>query len=180
MDKLLAALRQYELEQREKRAVLLLPDGGYYLFDRQFCSICEYELSLTGQDIHVQGNHVPCGLFFGMVEDKLRWSVKDTGDFQPEQLSLIFHIALENEEELLRGIMFIRQQSACFSLFTDPDMEKLYRVVSQPVQAGTPAYAASETLADYTRSCTRNDLHKLTALYLHGSRLSQLKEVTGA
>ena len=180
MNRILSVLRQYEQEQRAKKAVLLLPDGGYYLFDRQFCSICEYELSLTGQDTHIQGSHVPCGLFFGMVEDSLQWSVKDTGDFQPDQLSLIFHIALEEEDELLRGIMLIRQQIACFSLFTDPDVEKLYRAVSQPVQTGTPTYAASETLADYARSCTRNDLHKLTALYLHGSRLSQPKEVTGA
>ena len=176
MDRILTALRQYEREQRTKKAVLLLPDGGYYLFDRQFCSICEYELSLMGQDIHIQGNHVPCGLFFGMVENELQWSVKDTGDFQPEQLSLIFHIALENEEELLRGIMLIHQQNAYFSLFTDPDIEKLYRVVSQPVQTALPV-CANETLTDYAKSCARNDLHKLTDLYLHGSRLSQLLEV---
>ena len=178
MDKLLTALRQYEREQREKRAVLLLPDGGYYLFDRQFCSIQEYELSLTGPDIYVQGNRVPCGLFWGMVEDKLHWSVRTEGNFKPEQLILIFHIALENEEDLLRGILFIRQQNTCFSLFTDPDIEKLYRTVSQPVQAELSA-CADETLTDYARSCIRNDLHRLTALYLHGTRLSQLWEVTG-
>ena len=179
MDKLSTALRQYEREQHTKKGVLLLPDSGYYLFDRQFCGIQEYELSLTGQDTHIQGNHVPCGLFFGMVEDKLRWSVKGTGDFQPEQLSLIFHIVLGEEEDLLRGILFIRQQNACFSLFTDPDIEKLYRTASQPVQTGPPAIAAGKDLIDYARSCTRSDLHRLTALYLHGNRLSQLQEVTG-
>ena len=179
MDKLSTALRQYEREQRTKKAVLLLPDGGYYLFDRQFCSIKEYELSLAGQDIHIQGSRVPCSLFFGLVEDKLQWSIKDTGDFRPEQMSLIFHIALE-DEELLRGILFIRQQNTCFSLFTDPDIEKLYRTVNQPVQIGPPVYAADKTLTDYARSCTRNDLHKLTALYLHGSRLSQLRQAMEA
>lgn len=178
MDRILSVLRQYEQEPRGKRAVLLTPTGGYYLFDKQFCSIQEYEIFLTGQDIRIQGSQVPCGLFFGMVEDNLQWSVKDTGDFQPEQLSLIFHIALENEEELLRGILFICQQNTCFSLFTDPDVEKLYRIVSKPVQAEPPA-CANETLTDYARSCAQKDLHTLTALYLHGNRLSQLREGMG-
>jgi len=176
MDNLSTALRQYEQAQRAKKAVLLLPNGGYYLFDRQFCGIREYEISLAGQDAHIQGNSVPCGLFFGMVEDKLQWSVKETGSFQPEYLSLIFHIALEDEEDLLRGILFIRQQTACFSLFTDPDVEKLYRAVSQPVQIGPPACEANEALTAYAKSCARNDLHKLTALCLHGSKLSQLRK----
>ena len=63
MDKILTALRQYERERREKKAVLLLPDGGYYLFDRQFCGIQEYDMPLTEKDIYIQGNHVTCGLF---------------------------------------------------------------------------------------------------------------------
>ncbi len=177
MDRLSTALRQYKREQRAKKAVLLLPDGGYYLFDRQYCRIQDYELSLTGQDIHIQGGHVPCGLFFGMVEDTLQWSVTDTGSFQPEYLSLIFHIALEGEEDLLRGILFFRQENACFSLFTDPDVEKLYRAVSQPVQIGPPVCETNETLSKYAQSCARSNLHSLTALYLHGNRLSQLQKI---
>jgi len=176
MDRLSTALRQYEREQHAKKGVLLLPDGGYYLFDRQFCGISEYEISLAGQDIQIQGNSVPCGLFFGAVDDTLNWCVKDTGDFQLESLSLIFHIALGDEEDLLRGILFIRQKSAHSALFTDPDVEKLYRAVRQPVQTGPPARETNETLTNYARSCARDDLHKLTALCLHGNKLSQLRK----
>lgn len=179
MDKLWAALRQYEREQREKKAVLLTPGGGYYLFGRQFCGIQEYELSLAGEALQIQDTSVPCGIFLGVVENKLQWTVKDTGDFQLNRLSLIFHIALEDDGDLLRGILFARQQTAYMSLFTDPDIEKLYRAASQPVQLPLPVIAASEDLTAYARSCARNDLHTLTELYLRGSRLSQLKEVAG-
>lgn len=178
MDKILTALQQYKRERREKKAVLLLPDGGYYLFDRQFCGIQEYELSLAGQDIYIQGNHVPCGLFIGIVEDTLQWTVKDSGDFQLEQLSLIFHIDLGDEKDMLRGILFIRQQDICFPMFTDPDVEKLYRVVSEPIRTKPTAWT-NETLADYAQICSRSDLHTLTSLYLTGKRLSQLREAMG-
>lgn len=180
MDTLSSVLRQYEQERRTKKAVLLLPDGGYYLFDGQFCGIRDYDLTLVGPDIHIQGNYVPCSLFLGMVGDTLKWTIKDTGDFRLEYLSLIFHIALENEEALLRGILFSRQGTAHFSLFTDPEVEKLYRAVIQPVQIGPPVCEANETLNEYARACARSDLHKLTALYLHGNRLSELREVAGA
>lgn len=179
MDKLSAALRQYEQEQREKRAVLLTPDGGYYLFDRQFCGIQEYELSLSGKELQIQGTSVPCSIFLGVVEDTLKWAVKDTGDFHLDRLSLIFHIALEDDSNLLRGILFAQQQKAYLSLFSNPDIEALYRAASQPVQVPLPVITASEDLTAYARSCARNDLHTLTELYLRGRRLSQLKEVAG-
>ena len=178
MDKLSIALRQYEREQREKRAVLLIPDGGYYLFGRQFCGIREYELSLAGGGLQGQGTSVPCSIFLGIVGNNLQWAVKDTEDLILDRLSLIFHIALE-EDELLRGILFARQQTAYLSLFTDPGMEELYRAASQPVQIPLPVIAASEELSAYARNCARNDLHTLTELYLCGSRLSQLREVAG-
>lgn len=175
MDRILTALRQYEQEPREKRAVLLTPTGGYYLFDQRFCGISEYELSLAGKELYVQGSSVPCGVFLGVVGNTLQWAATNTDHFQPDRLSLIFHIALDEERELLRGILFARCQTAYLSLFTDPDMEELYRAVSIPTSESTPENVISEDLSAYAQDCARRDLHKLTALYLHGGKLSQLK-----
>lgn len=138
MDRILAALRQYEQESREKRAVLLTSTGGYYLFDQQFCEISEYELSLSGKELHVQGASVPCGIFLGVVGNTLQWAATNTDYFQPDRMSLIFHIVLDKESELLRGILFARRQTAYLSLFTDPDMEELYRAASIPAPAPSP------------------------------------------
>lgn len=175
MDRILSALRQYEQEPREKRAVLLTPTGGYYLFDQRFCSISEYELSLAGKELCVQGTSVPCGVFLGVVRNVLQWAATDTDNFQSDRLSLIFHIALGEESELLRGILFARHQAAYLSLFTDPNMEELYRAVSIPTLESTSENTISEDLSAYAQDCARRDLHKLTALYLHSNKLSQLQ-----
>lgn len=169
------ALRQYEREQRSKKAVLLTPDGGYYLYENRFCSISDFELTVTGPDLQVQGNSVPCALFFGVTEDTLCWSAKETGSSWPDRLSLIFHIALADEDGLLRGILFAQGQKAYLTLFTDADTEKLYRAVSASAQSPTLRVSPEQELTAYAANCARNDLHRLTALYLNGQRLSQLR-----
>lgn len=175
MDRILAVLREYEQEPRGKRAILLTPTGGYYLFDQQFCGISEYELSLVGKELYVQGVSVPYEIFLGVVGNTLQWAAANTDNFQPDQLSLIFHIALDEESELLRGILFARRQTAYLSLFTDPDMEELYRAVSIPAPVPSPESEISEELSACAQDCARKDLHTLTALYLHSNKLSQLR-----
>lgn len=116
MDEIMRALRQYEREPGTKKAVLLTQNGGYYLYDGRFCAISDFELCVTGEKLHIQGTSVPCGLFFGVVDSGLRWSVGERGAFLPERLSLIFHIALGDTEELLRGIPFAQGEGrTCLS-----------------------------------------------------------------
>lgn len=178
MDVIMRALRQYEREPGTKKAVLLTQSGGYYLYDGRFCAMSDFDLYVTGEDLHIQGTSVPCGLFFGVADGKLRWSAGERGAFLPEQLSLIFHIALGDTGELLRGILFAQGEQAHLSLFTNADMEELYRMVVSPEQKAPPP-VVSEELNQLAEDCARDDLHRLTALYLHSQRLSQLKTGLG-
>lgn len=179
MDEIMKALRQYEREPETKKAVLLTQNGGYYLYDGRFCTISTFDLYVTGGSLHIQGTSVPCGLFFGVVDGKLRWSVGENGAFLPERLSLIFHIALGDTGELLRGILFAQGERAYLSLFTSADAEDLYRAVTISTPKNAPPPVVSEELSQLAEDCARDDLHRLTALYLHGQRLSQLKTGLG-
>ncbi|MDE7243846.1 MAG: hypothetical protein K2O18_07710 [Oscillospiraceae bacterium] len=174
-DGMIAFLQQYEQERRSKKAVLLTPGGGYYLYENRFCRIRDFDLTVTGPGVHIQGSSVPCGLFFGLTGDLLLWSAAETGSFSPHRLSLIFHILLDGENDLLRGILFAQGKNAYLSLFTDAETEKLYRAVSSPVHPPPPTVCIGDDLAAYAAACAGNDLHRLTALYLHGQKLSQLR-----
>lgn len=177
MDEIIRALQQYEREPCSKKGVLLTPIGGYYLYDNRFCGLRDFELCLSGPDLQIQAQAVPCGLFFGMVGDTLSWSVRDTGPFTPDRLSLIFHISFDSEDSLLRGILFSNGSKAHMALFTDAEMEELYRAVASTAQSPPLAAVPDKELQDCAAACARNDLHRLTALYLHGQKISQLRRV---
>ena len=180
MNEIIRALQQYERELFPKRAVLLTPNGGYYLYDNRFCGLHDFELCLSSPDLQIQAPLVPCSLFFGMAGDTLAWSVRDAGPFAPDRLSLIFHIAFDGEDSLLRGILFANSSKAHMALFTDSETEKLYRAVTATAQSPPPVSVPDQELTDCAAECARNDLHRLTTLYLHGQKISQLRrEVSG-
>lgn len=56
-DSILSALREYERgpDQNEKKAVLLTPRGGFFLYGNRFCSIREYDLELRSDALQLQG-----------------------------------------------------------------------------------------------------------------------------
>lgn len=175
-DEIVLTLQQYEREARSKRAVLLTPGGGYYLYDNHFCGLHDFELCLSGPDLQIQAQSVSCGLFFGVVGDTLAWSARNTGPLTADRLSLIFHIAFDSEDSLLRGILFANGSQAHMALFTDAEVEKLYRAVTTTAQGPPLAGMPDRELSDFAAECARNDLRRLTALYLHGRKLTQLRE----
>lgn len=176
MDEIVRSLQQYEKESCSKRGVLLTPGGGYYLYGNRFCGLRDFELCLSGPDLQIQAQAVPCGLFFGMAGDTLSWSARDTGPFTPDRLSLIFHIPFDSEDSLLRGILFANGSKAHMALFTDAEMEELYRAVAATAQSPLSTDVPDKELQDCAAACARNDLHRLTALYLHGQKTSQLRK----
>ncbi len=164
-DQIESAMREYEEERCPKNGILLTSRGGYYLYDNQFCSINDFELFLTGDQICMQGESVNCDLFFGLTEGTLRWSAVENADFAPDRLSLIFHIKCGNGDEVLRGILFARNWTAYLSIFTDYGIEQLYRVASVQEKGRLPYIYPSDELIDIAESCGRNDLSVLGTLY---------------
>jgi len=167
-DHIYSALKQYEniAEKSEKKAVLLCPEGGYFLYGNRFCSIEEYDLEVLAGSSQIQGDSVIQPLFLCVCRDVLTAA----GIEQPEYISLIFHIGLE-DGELLRGILLGEKQEAELVLFTDEKIENLYRM-SRRLNKQRIIVSPDDTLSQQAEDIRKNDLQWLTELYLSGKRLA--------
>lgn len=168
-DPILSALRDYERapEQSCKKAVLLTPGGGYFLYGNRFCGIQDYELELKADSCQIESGNVLEPLLIGVFSDKFH--VIGERPYVPEFVSLIFHIDLGEEDGSLRGILLAREGEARFALFCDAAVEEVYRLSRR---AGTlPAIPPDELLRQQAEELRRTDLHMLTGLYLQSRRL---------
>ena len=172
-DTILSALQKYERgpDQNEKKAVLLTPRGGFFLYGNRFCSIREYDLELRSDALQLQGGAVDSPIFLSCTQGRL-----SAAGCSPRLVSLIFHIELGEEDGLLRGILLAREDEARFSLFCDASIEEVYRLSRKreiPPYLWTPP---DEELRQYAEGLRRNDLHGLTGLYLCGRPVKSLWE----
>lgn len=170
MDPIAAVLSEYEHDpaRNEKKAVLLTPQGGYFLYGNRFCSILDYELDFRSDSCRIQGNSVQMPMFLGHLQD--RFHAVGTELYKTELVSLLFHIDL-GEGELLRGILLAVGEEARFALFCDQAIEELYRL-SRKTGVPSGAYVLPNgSLQKYAEDMRRNDLHGLTALYLKGEAI---------
>lgn len=170
-DPILSALRSYERtpEQGGKKAVLLTPEGGYFLYGNRFCGIRDYELELRSDGCQIESGNVLEPLFIGAFSDKLH--VTGARPCVPEFVSLIFHIDLGEEDGLLRGILLARAAEARFALFCDAAVEELYRFSRRADTRPTAGIPPDELLRQQAEELRRADLHGLTGLYLQSRRL---------
>ena len=62
---ILTVLKKYERDpdRNHKKAVLLTPQGGYFLYGNRFCSVLDYELELISDSSQIQGCTVQKALF---------------------------------------------------------------------------------------------------------------------
>lgn len=173
-DPILSALRAYERspDRDGKKAVLLMPQGGYFLYGNRFCTIREYDLELRSNSIQQQGDTVTSPIFLVCTQGGL--SVTGSQRCVPQLVSLIFHIDLGAEDGLLRGILLARGKEARLSLFCDAAVEELYRLSRKKERQPLPQMPPDEDLRQYAESLRRNDLHGLTGLYLSGKPLKSL------
>ena len=175
-DPILSALRTYERspDRNGKKAVLLTPQGGYFLYGNRFCSILEYELELQSDSIQLQGGTVTSPIFLSYTQDAL--TVAGAQQYSPQMVSLVFHIDLGEGDGLLRGVLLAREKQARFSLFCDAAIEELYRLSRKAEMRPFPQIPPDEELRQYAERLRRNDLHGLTGLYLCGRLVKSLLE----
>lgn len=170
-DPILSALRGYERapEQSGKKAVLLTPRGGYFLYGNRFCSIWDYELELQTDSCQIKGGVVRDPLFFSICQDKFGIASKEP--CASALVSLIFHVDMGEEDGLLRGILLARENEAKIALSCDAAVEELYRL-SRRVDALPAAMIPPDgLLLRRAEEIRRTDLHGLTGLYLQSRRL---------
>ncbi len=162
-DPILSILRTYERSPdcSSKEAVLLTPQGGYFLYGNRFCGIADYELEFRNSSCQIQGKTVERVLFFGRIEGAFHAVGTGTGEL--EWLSLIFHIDLD-DGELLRGILLAIGPNVQFALFCDEAVEALYRLACGTMASPCCKIPPDEGLQQYAESLRRNDLHGLTGL----------------
>lgn len=172
-DPIVLALKAYEHSsaQNEKKAVLLTPQGGYFLYGNRFCEITEFELELVSDTLQIQGKSVSETLLFSVYPDGFQ--VTGQRPCAPSLVSLIFQIQMK-EEEPLRGILLARGQKAKLVLFSDVVVEEVYRLARKPLMDPGQGLLQDEELRQYAESLRRNDLHSLIGLYLRGRRLKYL------
>ena len=170
-DSIAAKLSEYEHDPawNEKKAVLLTPQGGYFLYGKRFCGIRDYELEFRSDSCQIQGRSVQTPLFFSILQGK--FCAVGTEPYRTELVSLIFHIDL-GESELLRGILLAVEEEAKFALFCDIAMEELYRLSRKTGKAPGSPVLPDESLQQYAELLRQNDLHGLTELYLRGGPIS--------
>lgn len=172
-DRISSALEKYahDHDRNQKKGVLLIPQGGYFLYGNRFCSITEYELELFGESVQIQGKAVTKPVFFSVLPSRF----EAVGDqlSGPLLVSLIFQIRL-GEDEPLRGILLAVEQEAEFSLFSDASTEALYRLSRRVSIRPNPIISPDEELHQYAETLRRNDLHMLTELYMQGRKLKDL------
>lgn len=172
-DPIVSMLEKYERDpaRNEKKAVLLTPQGSYFLYGNRFCSILDYDLEFRSDLLQVQGKSVHSAIFLGLLQDGFHAVEKQP--HKPDLVSLIFHIDI-GEGELLRGILLAIRQEARFVLFCDTAVEELYqlsRKINVPTQ---PQIMPGKELQQYAEDLRRGDLYGLTGLYLQGGPLKSL------
>lgn len=169
----LSALKKYEQNpaRNEKKAVLLMPQGGYFLYGNRFCSMAEYELEFYSETLKIQGKSVPEPLFFSILSGDFH--VTGAAPCFPKLVSLIFQISFGTDEPL-RGILLALEGEAKLSLFSDASTEALYRLSRRCNPRPDKIIPPDEELCQYAETLRRNDLHSLTELYLRGQTLKEL------
>ena len=172
---ILTALEQYERDpdRNGKKAFLLTPQGGYFLYGNRFCSITEYELELLGNSCQIQGRTVRKPLFLHLKGNQLE--VIDKQLSGPALVSLIFHIDL-GEDEPFRGILLAHGQKAKLALFHDSEMEELYRLSRIAIPSTVIPVSPDGEFQQFAENLRKNDLHWLTSLYLRGQQLKYLPD----
>ncbi len=170
-DPILAVLKKYEQDpdRNHKKAVFLTPQNGYFLHGNRFCSILDYELELISDSSQIQGSKVQKPLFFSVMQDGFQAVGEKIGT--PELVSLIFHIDLGQEDDLLRGILLVTGQEYRFALFCDEAVEELYRLSRRTNPYSVKAVPPDEDLRQQAEQIRRNDLHTLTGFYLQSKQL---------
>ena len=166
-DPIAGILNEYERDpaRNEKKAVLLTPWGGYFLYGNRFCSIQDYELDFQSDSCQVQSKSVQMPLFLGILQDGFH--AVGPEPLQTELVNLIFHIDL-GEGELLRGILLALGREVRFALSCDQAIEELYQLSRKTVSLSGHRVLPDESLQQYAEGLRRNDLHRLTELYLRG------------
>ena len=175
-DPILTVLKKYERDpdRNSKKAVLLTPQNGYFLYGNRFCTISDYELELKSDSCQIQGDIVPKALFFGVMQDGFQAVGEKIGT--PELVSLIFHIDLGEEDDLLRGILLAAGQEYRFALFCDAAVEELYRLSRKTTPYPFRTVPPDEALRQQAEQIRRNDLHALTGFYLRSKQLKLVKD----
>ena len=174
-DPIVWALERYERnpDRNGKKAVLLTPQGGYFLYGSRFCGIEEYELELLCDSCQIQGKTVKKPLFFSVKEDRLDMAAEQLCN--PTLVSLIFHVSL-SEDEPLRGILLAHEQEAKLALFHDAATEELYRLSRKTTSRTAVQVPPDSELQQFAENLRKNDLHWLTSLYLRGQQLKYLPD----
>lgn len=169
-DPILSTLKGYERDpaRNEKKAVLLMPQRGYFLYGNRFCDILDYELEFYSDFCQIQGKSVQHTIFLGMLKDGFH--AVGEQPYKPDLVSLIFHIDL-GDGELLRGILLATERETRFALFCDAAIEELYRLSRKTSTAALPPILPDAGLQQHAEGLRRSDLHGLTELYLQGKML---------
>ena len=172
-DPILSILEEYERDpaRNEKKAVLLMPQGGYFLYGNRFCSIQDYDLEFQSDSCRIQGNSVQNAIFLGLLQDGFH-AVGEQA-YKPDLVSLIFHIDL-GDSELLRGILLTLDAETRFTLFCDATVEELYRLSRKVAARSAPQIIPNEDLQQYAETLRRDDLHGQTGLYLLSKPLKNI------
>ena len=167
VDPIAAILSEYARDpaRNEKKAVLLTPQGGYFLYGNRFCSILNYELEFQCDSCQIQGNTTQNPLFLGKLQDGFHAIGEKL--YKPDLVSLIFHIDI-GEGELLHGILFALEQEVRFALFCDAAVEELYRLTRKAGGSRQFQVLPDKELRQCAENLRRNDLHGLTGLYMRG------------
>lgn len=173
-DPVLTALEEYEQfpASNDKKAFLLTPEGGFFLYGNRFCTMQEYELDLVSKDRQIWGQRVTGSPLFVMLSaGGLR--IEPGQPCTPALVSLIFHVAT-GADELLRGILLALGSEVQFSLFSDKSLEDLFRLARKPILTEIINVLPGQEVFQYAADQRQNDLRCLANLYLHGRPLKHL------
>ena len=171
---ILSAISAYERDQalNDKKAILLTPRGSCFLYGNRFCGIRDFELEFVSENCRVQGSAVQKPIFLAIQQDGFH--AVGERPLTPELVSLIFHIDLGSEDELLRGILLSAMGETRFALFCDAAVEELYRLTRRTNVYSNEPIMSDETLRQISETLRRKDLHGLAELYLKGQPVKKL------
>lgn len=172
------ALEQFHTLPGSKRGLLLTAAGAFLLFDSKFIPIASYHIALQTADAVIDSYTAPFPIFAGLCRDKdaeRRFLAAQGAAIR--RMSVMFHIALGTEDELLRGILFAQGEQLLFALFSDPAIEEIFEAVNRaPVHQPDPV-SLPDVLLRRMEQNRRQELRRLTALYLNGKPWEELPDV---
>lgn len=173
-DPILSAISAYEhdRELNNKKAILLTPSNSCFLYGNRFCVIRDFELEFVSENCRVQGDAVQKPMFLAIQQDGFR--VVGEKPLAPELVSLIFHIDLGSEDELLRGILLSMMGETKFALFCDPAIEEVYRLSRKTNVYPNEFITPDEDFQKISEALRRKDLRGLAELYLKGQPVRRL------